>query len=141
MGNIERLDLEKITSQDHNSLEIISKLGENNLCPVETSILDRSKDCGFNCKDAEDIKWAAIEFVTNAIKHGNEMDSSKKVRLHTTKYQNVFYVAVEDEGKGFDLEYYRISAGRPGLNVSWATTDDFYNFGDNVVYLAKTLKE
>ncbi len=60
----------------------------------------------------EDMKWprhevfgvhlAIAEALANAIKHGNEADSGKKVRVKSSISENLLRVRVTDEGPGFD---------------------------------------
>ena len=48
------------------------------------------------------IKLALEEALINAIKHGNQMDQSKKVHVHYRVSPDRFEVRVSDEGPGFD---------------------------------------
>ena len=48
------------------------------------------------------IKLALEEALINAIKHGNQMDRSKKVRVYYRVSADRFEVRVADEGPGFD---------------------------------------
>jgi serine/threonine-protein kinase RsbW len=50
------------------------------------------------------IKLALEEALVNAIKHGNQMDRSKQVRIHYHVRSDRFDIAIVDEGKGFDPE-------------------------------------
>ena len=56
--------------------------------------------------DDEDLAYRvtllASEAVTNAIKHGNGLDPSKKVVMHLVAHPDRFELTVEDEGGGFD---------------------------------------
>ena len=47
---------------------------------------------------------AASEAVNNAVLHGNKGDPSKKVMLDVDYIDDEIIVAVEDEGRGFNLE-------------------------------------
>jgi serine/threonine-protein kinase RsbW len=53
-------------------------------------------------KDLFAIELALEEALTNAVRHGNDSDLSKKVRFDCKLSQNVIYVRIEDEGSGFD---------------------------------------
>ena len=48
------------------------------------------------------IRLAVEEALVNAIKHGNQMDSSRKVRVAFQVSQEKFEVLIADEGEGFD---------------------------------------
>jgi serine/threonine-protein kinase RsbW len=48
------------------------------------------------------IKLALEEALINAIKHGNQMDLSKKVRIVYRVASNLFDIHITDEGGGFD---------------------------------------
>jgi len=47
---------------------------------------------------------AITEAVNNAIKHGNQSDSSKNVSLSLSLDDSLIKFIVEDEGQGFDFE-------------------------------------
>lgn len=55
-----------------------------------------------NEHDIFSIKLALEEAVVNAIKHGNQMDRSKKVRIAYQLYADRFHVQISDDGTGFD---------------------------------------
>ena len=63
-----------------------------------TSSLEISKDKFGN------ILISLTEAVTNAIRHGNGFDESKKVRIDIRRKKNNLTCCVSDEGHGFDLE-------------------------------------
>src|SRR5262245_26357400 len=48
------------------------------------------------------IKLAIEEALVNAIKHGNQMDRAKKVRITYTLQAQLFEIHIADEGPGFD---------------------------------------
>ncbi len=48
------------------------------------------------------ILIALTEAVTNAIVHGNKMDSKKHVEVHVSKDENQLCFKIKDEGAGFD---------------------------------------
>ncbi len=50
------------------------------------------------------IKLALEEALINAIKHGNQMDQSKKVHIAYRVHGDRFEVTITDEGPGFDPE-------------------------------------
>src|SRR5262249_20761313 len=53
-------------------------------------------------RDIFSIKLALEEALVNAIKHGNQLDKQKKVRIHYKVTSNRFDVRITDEGGGFD---------------------------------------
>lgn len=53
-------------------------------------------------EDLFGIKLALEEALVNAIKHGNQMDRSKKVRIVYRLLADRFEVRISDEGSGFD---------------------------------------
>jgi len=48
------------------------------------------------------IKLGLEEAMVNAIKHGNQLDPSKKVYVEAVIGQDAAEISVEDEGEGFD---------------------------------------
>ena len=48
------------------------------------------------------IKLAVEEAVVNAVKHGNQMDPDKRVRIGYTVTPKRFDIRIEDEGQGFN---------------------------------------
>jgi serine/threonine-protein kinase RsbW len=53
-------------------------------------------------KDVFSIKLAVEEALVNAIKHGNQMDHDKKVRIAYRVEIDRFDIHIADEGPGFD---------------------------------------
>ena len=61
-----------------------------------------SSDVGF---DADASHWMSVairESVTNAVRHGNKLDATKRVIIRFEVGEGEFSVSVEDEGQGFD---------------------------------------
>jgi serine/threonine-protein kinase RsbW len=56
----------------------------------------------FSERDIFGIKLALEEAVINAIKHGNQMDRAKKLRIAYRISPDRFDVLIADEGRGFD---------------------------------------
>lgn len=52
--------------------------------------------------DIFSIKLALEEALVNAIKHGNQMDRAKKVRISYQLFADRFDVQIFDDGSGFD---------------------------------------
>jgi serine/threonine-protein kinase RsbW len=59
--------------------------------------------CQVNEHDVFSIKLALEEALVNAIKHGNQMDRAKKVRISYQLFADRFHVQIADDGSGFDL--------------------------------------
>ncbi len=55
-----------------------------------------------NCTFA--IKLAMEEAITNAFRHGNKADPSKKIRIRYDVTPDVVQIEIEDEGPGFQPE-------------------------------------
>lgn len=55
-------------------------------------------------KDIFGVHMAMEEAVMNAIKHGNQRDDKKCVKVNVKTTRELFWARVEDEGPGFDPE-------------------------------------
>jgi len=64
--------------------------------------MERVRTGQWNDKDLFAIELALEETLTNAIKHGNDSDASKKVRFDCKLSHDRIYVRIEDEGAGFN---------------------------------------
>jgi serine/threonine-protein kinase RsbW len=53
-------------------------------------------------KDVFSIKLALEEALVNAIKHGNQMDRNKTVRISYSIHADRFEISITDQGPGFD---------------------------------------
>jgi serine/threonine-protein kinase RsbW len=71
---------------------------------VQDDIEAALKACQFEEKEIFSIKLALEEALVNAIKHGNQMDRSKKVHISYRVSADCFEIKITDEGKGFDPE-------------------------------------
>ena len=71
---------------------------------VGDSILPILSAKGYGERNIFAVRLALEEAVVNAIKHGNELDSTKKVTIRFVVEDNAFSVSVTDEGPGFDPE-------------------------------------
>lgn len=63
---------------------------------------------------AHDIRAVAGELIANAIEHGNQRDPTKTIGVYCLRLRN-FYVAVTDEGEGFDVCKPPFVPGRSGV--------------------------
>ena len=57
---------------------------------------------GYDERDVFSVRLALEEALINAIKHGNQLDQSKKVTISYRLHENRFEVLISDEGIGFD---------------------------------------
>ena len=69
---------------------------------AEAVVLKEVGALGFSDESAFSIKLAMEEAVTNAIKHGNRFDKTKKVFIRWACNHKSFTLSVRDEGHGFD---------------------------------------
>ena len=81
-------------------LVIPSDLGEARR--VQDEIERALQQVRFNEHDIFAIKLALEEALVNAIKHGNQMDRAKKVRIRYHVLSDRFECSISDEGPGFD---------------------------------------
>jgi serine/threonine-protein kinase RsbW len=65
---------------------------------IETALLSRA----YEEREVFSIKLALEEALVNAIKHGNQMDRSKKVNIRYHIQSDRFDIVIVDEGRGFD---------------------------------------
>jgi serine/threonine-protein kinase RsbW len=69
---------------------------------VQQALEQALKSHRYSERDIFSIKLAVEEALVNAIKHGNQMDRSKKVRIAYHVGTDRFDCLVADEGPGFD---------------------------------------
>ncbi len=67
-------------------------------------ILSELEGNGFSQDDIFAVHLAVGEAFLNAVKHGNKMDSAKKVKIDYSVGSDRFEVSITDEGDGFDPE-------------------------------------
>jgi len=77
------------------------------------------KHHAFSKKDLFAVTLALHEAASNALRHGNKGDDSKRVRIDYVVHANEVLVCVEDEGRGFEPDsvpdpYHPDSLDRPG---------------------------
>jgi serine/threonine-protein kinase RsbW len=92
------------------------------------------------------IRLALEEALINAIKHGNQMDRSKNVRVVYRVLPERFDIVITDEGPGFDphdvpdptaVENLERPCGRGLLLMRYYMSDVTYNARGNSVRLSK----
>jgi serine/threonine-protein kinase RsbW len=83
-------------------LSITLKTDFDELERFDTFIEKLSGLAGLADDQFEALQLTASEAVTNAMKHGNQMDSSKVVRVQAEILPEALKLSVEDQGDGFD---------------------------------------
>jgi serine/threonine-protein kinase RsbW len=88
------------------------------------------------------VKLAVEEALVNAIKHGNQLDPDKRVRVQYSVADDHFRIRITDEGPGFNPEdlpdptaddFLERPCGRGVLLIrSFMTTVDFHGRGNEV---------
>lgn len=69
---------------------------------IREHIATRLRECGYNERDVIDVYQALEEALVNAIKHGNQCDCRKQLRISFCVDEDCFQICIEDEGVGFD---------------------------------------
>jgi serine/threonine-protein kinase RsbW len=95
------------------------------------------------------VRLALEEALVNAIKHGNEMDRSKKVHVSYRLAGDRLEVRITDEGKGFDpadvpdptaIENLERPCGRGLMLMRHYMTEVEYNAAGNSVSMTKVFR-
>ena len=101
-------------------------------------------------KDVFCIRLALEEALVNAIKHGNQMEITKKVIIKYTLDADVFEIMISDEGPGFDpndvpdptdIENLERPCGRGLMLMRHYMTEVNYNSVGNSVRMKKVFKK
>ena len=71
---------------------------------LDTIISEILREMGFDEETTEQVNLAVIEAGTNAIKHGNKEDSSKRAHFEFVVHPDQLTVVVQDRGEGFERE-------------------------------------
>src|SRR5438067_5776846 len=99
--------------------------------------------------DIFSIKLALEEALVNAIKHGNQLDQSKKVTVSYRVLGDGFEVQIRDEGPGFDpadvpdptaIENLERPCGRGLMLMRHYMTDVNFSERGNSVIMSKALR-
>jgi serine/threonine-protein kinase RsbW len=69
---------------------------------LQERILAELEAMGLAERDLFGVKLALEEALVNAMKHGNQLDRSKTVRVSYLTRHESFYIRIIDEGDGFD---------------------------------------
>ena len=72
------------------------------LSRVENRVIGRLQALNYGERSLFGVRLALEEAVINAIKHGNKMDKTKKVKIAYSMDDKECVITVEDEGEGFD---------------------------------------
>ena len=81
-------------------LRIASERGAGH--DIIQQVMDRLEDEGWPAHDLFSIRLALEEAIVNAIEHGNQLDRDKEVHVVCKLSERRLWIAVEDEGPGFD---------------------------------------
>jgi serine/threonine-protein kinase RsbW len=102
-----------------------------------------------NDHDIFSIRLALEEALVNAIKHGNQMDRSKMVKVSYCLLADRFEVAISDEGEGFDpndvpdptaIENLERPCGRGLMLMRHYMTEVAFNGRGNGVNMSKVFR-
>ena len=127
-------------------LTIASDLNEARRVQAEIEHALRGR---FSDHDIFAIRLAVEEALVNAIKHGNQMDRSKKVHISYRLLADRFEVFIADEGAGFDPadvpdptapENLERPCGRGLMLMRHYMTEVNYNTSGNSVYMTKVFR-
>jgi len=70
---------------------------------AQSLIIQFAEQADYGEEDCRQIGLAVRESVANAVLHGNQSDTKKKVSLNAEIRWPVLVISVTDEGKGFDV--------------------------------------
>jgi serine/threonine-protein kinase RsbW len=68
---------------------------------VQDEIIAALESHGYGERDVFSVRLALEEAIVNAIKHGNQMDTGKRVHIRYRVTPELIHVRIEDEGDGF----------------------------------------
>ena len=69
-----------------------------------TQVIERLVEFGWSDGDVYAVRLALEEGITNAIRHGNQLDPNKQVTANCRLAANRVLIEILDEGHGFDPE-------------------------------------
>ena len=113
---------------------------------LQEEIERQLKDTLFSEKEVFSIKLALEEALINAIKHGNQFDRNKKVRISYSVHRDRFDIFIRDEGAGFDpadvpdptaFENLERPCGRGLMLMRYYMTEVNFSMGGNSVSMTK----
>ena len=85
-----------------NSGSIVVKSTPSSIVEAWGPILSGLEANNFSEEDIFAVHLAMEEAFLNAVKHGNKMDSSKKVKVDYSASSDKVKISITDEGNGFD---------------------------------------
>ena len=71
---------------------------------VQDRIVQHLEEMQYDERDVFGVRLAIEEALVNAIKHGNQMDPNKTVRIACRIGQQLVRIEIEDQGEGFHPE-------------------------------------
>lgn len=74
----------------------------DHVSPLQQEIEEALQSCEYGDRDVFFIRLCVEEAVVNAIKHGNQLDPDKRVRVWYSVSPDRFSIRIEDEGAGFN---------------------------------------
>ena len=72
--------------------------------PLMDEILGELAKRGWDGRDYFGIQMALEESLSNAIRHGNKLDTDKSVEVECKLSEEAFWIRIRDEGDGFQPE-------------------------------------
>jgi len=133
-----------MVQHDEFEVAIPSKTGEGQA--VQERIISLLEQMDYPMRDVFGVRLALEEALVNAIKHGNQMDPSKKVHIECRVNAERIWIRIRDEGQGFDInalpdptleENLEKPSGRGVLLMREFMTNVEYNERGNCVTLEK----
>lgn len=85
--------------------------------PLMEEILEQMAAVGWAGRDFFAVQMALEESLANAIKHGNQCDEAKRVRVECKFSRKKFWLQVEDEGGGFAPAHVADCTSESGLEA------------------------
>ena len=110
------------------------------ICENVVELLER---CAYSERDVFHVRLALEEALVNAVKHGNQMNPNKTIRVNCTVDSERARLEIEDEGEGFcadevpdttEAEFIDRPGGRGLLLMrSMMSSVEFSNSGSKVI--------
>jgi serine/threonine-protein kinase RsbW len=101
---VKQTDKESTSMADEGSVINIDFRSSFELVDLVQTVFETLADqVGFDSDSAHWMSVAIRESVTNAVRHGNKMDPSKRVTVRFEIDGPEFRIYVEDQGEGFDV--------------------------------------
>jgi serine/threonine-protein kinase RsbW len=136
-------------SAAHTAVEVVIPSDPAEARGVQDRIEQLLQSGAVGDRDIFSIRLALEEALVNAIKHGNQMDRSKRVHISYRLLPDRFEVEVADDGPGFDpcdvpdptaFENLERPCGRGLMLMRHYMTEVAYNASGNRVVMAKVFR-